>query len=163
MIADNVLDSAIYGLWRFGMYEPNDPRIVKTMTAIKQQLSNKAETGGVARYSNDYYFQVERDVAMTPGNPWFICTLWLAQWYIAVATEVEQLQPARDIIDWVVAHKSAAGMLSEQVDPHSGAPLSVSPLTWSHAEFVVAVDDYVKKLDHLGRGKSAKPPAAAVG
>jgi GH15 family glucan-1,4-alpha-glucosidase len=163
MIADNVLDSAIYGLWRFGMYDPNDPRIVKTMTAIKEQLGNKAETGGVARYSNDYYFQVEHDVALCPGNPWFICTLWLAQWYIAVATDAEQLQPARDIIDWVVAHKSPAGMLSEQVDPHTGAPLSVSPLTWSHAEFLVTVDDYVKKLERLRRTRSATPPAATVG
>src|SRR5438105_4275187 len=140
LVTDNVLDSAIYGLWRFGMYDASDPRIVKTMTAIKEQLSNKAETGGQARYSNDYYFQVERDVSVTPRNPWFICTLWLAQWYIAVATAVEQLQPAQDMIDWVVTHKSAAGMLSEQVDPHTGAPLSVAPLTWSHAEFMVTVD-----------------------
>ncbi|TMC12655.1 MAG: glycoside hydrolase family 15 protein [Chloroflexi bacterium] len=163
LVTDNVLDSAIYGLWRFGMYDASDPRIVKTMTAIKEQLSNKAETGGQARYSNDYYFQVERDVSVTPGNPWFICTLWLAQWYIAVATAVEQLQPAQDIIDWVVTHKSQAGMLSEQVDPHTGAPLSVAPLTWSHAEFMVTVDDYVKKLDQLRRAKPTKPRAAAVG
>jgi GH15 family glucan-1,4-alpha-glucosidase len=162
LIADNVLDSAIYGLWRFGMYEPTDPRIVKTMTAIKEQLSNKAECGGQARYTNDYYFQVERDVTKTPGNPWFICTLWLAQWYIAVATEEAQLKPARDIINWTVAHKSEAGMLSEQADPHTGAALSVAPLTWSHAEFVVTVDDYVKKLERVRRNRGlAKTVAAA--
>lgn len=163
LIPDNVLDSAIYGLWRFGMYEPNDPRIVKTMTAIREQLSNKAECGGQARYSNDYYFQVEHDVALSPGNPWFICTLWLAQWYIAIATDVETMKPAQDIIDWVVQHKTEAGMLSEQVDPHSGAPLSVAPLTWSHAEFVVTVDDYVRKLDALRRLRDSRPEPAAVG
>ena len=69
MVADNVLDSAIYGLWRFGMYEPTDNRIVKTMTAIKEQLSNKGATGGVARYTNDYYFQVEHDLSQDPGQP----------------------------------------------------------------------------------------------
>jgi GH15 family glucan-1,4-alpha-glucosidase len=162
MVPDNVLDSASYGLWRFGMYDPTDPRIVKTMTAIKEQLSNKGATGGVARYTNDYYFQVEHDLSKTPGNPWFLCTLWLAQWYIATATEVDQLQPARDLIDWVVAHKTEAGMLSEQVDPNSGAPLSVSPLTWSHAEFVVTVDDYVKKLEVLRRARGSRGPTAAV-
>jgi len=53
-------------------------------------------------------------------------------------------------------------MLSEQVDPNSGAPLSVAPLTWSHAEFVVTVDDYVKKLDKLRQSRRGmrKPPAA---
>ena len=144
------------------MYEPTDSRIVKTMTAIKEQLSNKGDTGGVARYTNDYYFQVEHDLSKTPGNPWFICTLWLAQWYIAIATNVDQLKPAKDIIDWVVAHKTEAGMLSEQVDPNSGAPLSVSPLTWSHAEFVVTVDDYVKKIDQLRHTRGPRKQSAKV-
>jgi len=151
LLPDNVLDSAIYGLWRFGMYPADDPRIVKTMQAIRDQLSNKGACGGQARYNNDYYFQVDHDVALVPGNPWFICTLWLAQWYIAAAAELEDLAPAKAIIDWVRGHRSEAGMLSEQVDPHTGAPLSVSPLTWSHAEFVVTVDDYVKKMAQLHR------------
>ena len=141
---------------------PTDPRVVKTMTAISEQLTNRGAAGGVARYSNDYYFQVEHDLSRTPGNPWFICTLWLAQWHIAIATGVEQLQPARDLIDWVVAHKSEAGMLSEQVDPNSGAPLSVAPLTWSHAELVVTVDDYVRKLERLRHARGTRRAPATV-
>ena len=50
---DTVLDSAVYGLWRFGMYQPDDPRVVDTMHAIADQLSNKANCGGIARYTND--------------------------------------------------------------------------------------------------------------
>ena len=145
------------------MYGPSDPRIVKTMTAIAEELSNKGEAGGQARYTNDYYFQVEHDLSRTPGNPWFICTAWLAQWYIATATKVDHLQPAKDVIDWFVAHKTEAGMLSEQVDPNSGAPLSVAPLTWSHAEYVVTVDDYVKKLDLLRHTRVGKKKPAAAG
>jgi GH15 family glucan-1,4-alpha-glucosidase len=53
-------------------------------------------------------------------------------------------------------------MLSEQVDPNSGVPLSVAPLTWSHAEFVVTVDDYVRKLERLRRARGPKKQAAAV-
>jgi oligosaccharide amylase len=146
---DMVLDSAIAGLWRFGMYSPDDNRIVQTMTAIADQLSNKAATGGVARYSNDYYFKVEPDIKKVPGNPWFMCTLWLAQWYIATAKSTHDLKPARDIINWVVAHQMPAGLLSEQLDPNSGAPVSVSPLTWSHAEFIVAVDEFSRKAHRL--------------
>jgi GH15 family glucan-1,4-alpha-glucosidase len=148
---DMILDSALYGLWRFGMYPPGDPRVVDTMKAIADQLSNKAASGGIARYTDDYYFQVERDTRRVPGNPWFMCTLWLAQWYIAMAKTVDDLQPARDIIDWTIHHQLDAGLLSEQLDPNTGAPLSVSPLTWSHAEFIVTVDDFCKKKEALKR------------
>ncbi|HET9782647.1 MAG TPA: glycoside hydrolase family 15 protein, partial [Candidatus Dormibacteraeota bacterium] len=82
---DTVLDSAIHGLWRFGMYPPDDPRIAGTIQAIATQLHNGAAAGGIARYTDDYYFKVEPDTRKVPGNPWFMCTMWLAQWYIATA------------------------------------------------------------------------------
>ncbi len=148
---DTVLDSAIYGLWRFGMYPPGDARIVDTTKTIAEQLSNKANCGGIARYTDDYYFKVEPDTSLVPGNPWFMCTMWLAQWYIATAKAAADLAPAKKMIDWAVAHQLPGGLLSEQLDPHTGAPLSVSPLTWSHAEFIVSVDEYCRKADSLRR------------
>jgi len=151
LTVDMILDSALYGLWRFGMYPPDDKRIVETMTAIRDQLSNKAATGGVARYEDDYYFKVEADTKKTPGNPWFMCTLWLAQWYIATAKDTHDLRAARDIINWVVAHQLPGGLLSEQLDPNTGAPLSVSPLTWSHAELIVTVDEFCRKSERVRR------------
>ncbi len=151
LTVDMILDSALYGLWRFGMYPPDDKRIVETMTAIRDQLSNKAATGGVARYEDDYYFKVEPDTKKTPGNPWFMCTLWLAQWYVATAKDTHDLRAARDIINWVVAHQLPGGLLSEQLDPNTGAPLSVSPLTWSHAELIVTVDEFCRKSERVRR------------
>ena len=41
-------------------------------------------------------------------------------------------------------HALPSGVLAEQVNPYSDAPLSVSPLTWSHASFVSTVHDYVQ-------------------
>jgi GH15 family glucan-1,4-alpha-glucosidase len=160
--ADPVIDSALYGLWRFGLYEPDDPRIVGTMQRLEVELANRAATGGVARYANDYYFQVEHDLALCAGNPWFICTLWLAQWKIAVARKHADLKEARQIIDWAVRHQIPGGLLSEQLDPHTGAPLSVSPLTWSHAEFVVTVDDYLRRSAALRRTSRHTGEAAAT-
>ncbi len=113
MTVDMVIDSAICGLWRFGMYAPDESRMTETMAAIRDQLSNNAATGGLARYKDDYYFKVENDTKKTPGNPWFICTLWMAQWYIAVAKTPQDLKPARDIINWVVAYQIPGGLLSE--------------------------------------------------
>jgi len=159
---DMILDSALYGLWRFGMYPAGDPRVTDTMHAIAEQLSNKAASGGIARYTDDYYFKVEADTRRVPGNPWFMCTLWLAQWYIATARDVADLQPARDIIDWTIRHQIPGGLLSEQLDPNTGAPLSVSPLTWSHAEFIVTVDEYCKKSDALKRRAAKASPSEIV-
>jgi GH15 family glucan-1,4-alpha-glucosidase len=133
------------------MYTPDDPRVVDTMKAIADQLSNKAQCGGIARYTDDYYFKVEPDTRLVPGNPWFMCTMWLAQWYIATAKTPADLAPAKKMIDWAVAHQLPGGLLSEQLDPHTGAPLSVSPLTWSHAEFLVTVDEYCAKAESLRR------------
>ncbi len=146
---DTVLDSAMYGLWRFGMYPPDDPRIRDTMKAIATDLANGADCGGIARYTDDYYFKVDPDTRKVPGNPWFMCTLWLAQWYILTARTAADLKPATDIIRWAVGHQLPGGLLSEQLDPHTGAPLSVSPLTWSHAEFMITVDEYCRAADRL--------------
>ena len=155
---DTVLDSALYGLWRFGMYSADDSRIVDTMKAIATQLANGAACGGIARYTDDYYFKVESDTRKVPGNPWFMCTMWLAQWYIATARSADDLKPARDIINWVVAHQMPGGLLSEQLHPNTGAPLSVSPLTWSHAEFIVTVDEFCKKAAALRRASPSVTP-----
>jgi GH15 family glucan-1,4-alpha-glucosidase len=137
------------------MYSPDESRVADTMEAIREQLANNGDAGGIARYKDDYYFRVENDTNRVPGNPWFICTLWLAQWHIAMAKTPADLKPARDIINWVVAHQLPGGLLSEQLDPNTGAPLSVSPLTWSHAELITTVDEFCRKADHVNRGHQA--------
>ncbi len=162
MTVDMVIDSAIYGLWRFGMYPPDEPRIVETMNAIKDELTNKAAAGGIARYRDDYYFKVEPDTNKVPGNPWFICTLWMAQWIIATAKTAQDLEPARKIVDWTVAHQLRGGLLSEQLDPNTGAPLSVSPLTWSAAELIATVDEFCRRSEWVRRSAlSTVPPKPA--
>jgi glucoamylase len=142
---DPTIDASLFGLWYFGMFAPDDPRIVATMEAVRERLWVKTDVGGVARYENDYYHQVSQDVENVPGNPWFICTLWLAQWYIATAQTSDDLHPALDILDWAAAHALPSGVMAEQVHPYTNAPLSVSPLTWSHATLVMAVREYLAR------------------
>ena len=50
---------------------------------------------------------------------------------------------AHTIIRWVQSHAGSTGILSEQVNPHTGESLSVAPLTWSHAEYVATLLDIV--------------------
>ncbi|MGH8069483.1 MAG: glycoside hydrolase family 15 protein [Candidatus Entotheonellia bacterium] len=52
-------------------------------------------------------------------------------------------------LQWVVTHASPSGLLAEQIHPNTGVPLSVCPLTWSHAAFVMAVLLYLDKLRAL--------------
>jgi GH15 family glucan-1,4-alpha-glucosidase len=146
---DETLDASLHGLWYFGMFDADDPRIVATMQAVRDRLWVKTEVGGLARYEDDYYHQVSRDIINVPGNPWFICTLWLAQWYIATAREASDLIPAMDILEWAAAHALPSGVMAEQVNPYTNAPISVSPLTWSHATLVATVQEYLAKASAL--------------
>jgi GH15 family glucan-1,4-alpha-glucosidase len=142
---DETLDASLFGLWYFGMFPPDDWRIVRTMTALRERLWIKTGVGGIARYENDYYHQQSQDLKNVAGNPWFICTLWHAQWLIATAKQPADFAPAAEILSWCVEHGLPSGVLAEQVHPHTHEPLSVSPLTWSHATFVMAVQEYLAR------------------
>jgi glucoamylase len=146
---DWTLDSSIAGLVFFGMYDARDPRIESTARAVYERLWIKTPVGGMTRYEDDYYHQVTEDVGNVPGNPWFICTLWIAQYYIERATNPEELAQAVPFLQWVVDHALPSGVLAEQVHPFTHEPLSVSPLTWSHASFVTTVVEYLDKRSEL--------------
>lgn len=146
---DMTVDASITGLYQFGLFDPRCDEIVKTMRAIEGRLTVKSQVGGVARYENDYYHQVSHDIANVPGNPWFICACWLAEYHIARAETLDELHQAIEWLEWARARALPSGVLAEQVDPYSDAPLSVSPLTWSHAEYVSAVRWYAGKYRRL--------------
>jgi GH15 family glucan-1,4-alpha-glucosidase len=143
---DPTLDASLYGLWYFGMYAPDDPRIVRTMDTVRDRLWVRTEAGGLARYENDYYHQVAKGVDRVPGNPWLVCTLWLAQWHIARAKSPEDLRPAEELLRWAAARALPSGVLAEQYHPFTNEPLSVSPLTWSHAAFVSTFLEYAETV-----------------
>ena len=115
---------------------PDDQQIASHHAGSRGRGWVKTDIGGVARYENDYYHQVSQDIANVPGNPWFICTCWLAEYHIAAAETLDELHAAPDWLEWAAHHALPRGVLAEQLNPYTGAPLSVSPLTWSHAEYV---------------------------
>lgn len=145
LVPDETLDASLFSLFYFGCFDVHDPMVRDTMQAIEQTLKN-AGFGGVSRYENDGYM---RAADSGPGNAWFICTLWLAEYYIAKATSPEDLQPALDLLQWTVDQASPSGVLAEQVDPHTGAGTSVSPLTWSHSTFISTVHSYLAMAQKL--------------
>lgn len=149
---DNTIDSSLAFTFLYGPFSPTDEKVVSTMNAIKQQLWVKTDIGGLSRYQNDGYAKVSENV---PGNPWIICTIWLARWYIACAQTEAEMKPAMELLNWAARRAQSSGILAEQLNPFTGASLSVSPLTWSHAEFVIAVCEYLEKREKLAMQSKA--------
>ena len=127
---DNTLDvSNAYGPMMFATKAFGAHHIRATFEGIEHLLLNTSPSGGSPRYEHDGYFYSEPPHM---GNPWFVTTLWIAQYYIQTNKEDE----ARKLIDWTLHHALPSGALSEQINPNDNSPLSVLPLVWSHAELI---------------------------
>jgi len=141
--SDQIIDASLFGIFYFGAFGIDDPIVTSTMRAVEEKL---AVGGGIARFERDAYMSVSDAV---PGNIWFICTLWIADYYIAAAKSKDDLGRALNVMNWVVNSALPSGVLAEQVDPMSGEHVSVSPLTWSHSTFIATVRNYVKAVARL--------------
>jgi GH15 family glucan-1,4-alpha-glucosidase len=146
MRPDWTVDSSTLSVGLLGVLPPEDPRVRATAAKVEEKLWVHG-LGGLARYEGDYYFRRHDNL---PGNPWIICTCWLAQQKIMAASTLNDLARPLELIEWCCERASSTMVLPEQVDAVTGEPLSVSPLTWSHAEFVKTCFDYSEKLKELG-------------
>jgi len=155
---DTTVDASLFGTFYFGAFAHDDPMVQSTMKAVEERLTAKTNIGGVARYENDGYMRVTNDVQNVAGNPWFICTLWLADYKIACAKDLKNLEEAVEILEWVAQRALPSGVLAEQVNPLNGEPVSVSPLTWSHSTVVATVMSYLRKLESLTNCESCNRP-----
>jgi oligosaccharide amylase len=144
---DRTIDtSSFHGVVFFGVLEPDDPLIKTSLKTIEKVLQVEGSSKGYIRYQHDRYYTMQE--AGSP-NPWVICTLWIAQYFIKLAKKPADLAKALELLEWTASHASSTGTLSEQMHPHTREHLSTSPLIWSHAEYVLTVDAYLKKLVDL--------------
>jgi len=140
---DPAIDISVFGIFYLGAFAPGSTAVESTMRAAREKLAVQTEVGGFARYRGDAYHRISEEADRVPGNPWILCSLWFAEYAIATATRVEDLQTAIDILSWVRSKALPSLILPEQVDPYDGSPLSVAPLTWSHAQLVSVVRGYL--------------------
>jgi len=134
---DSIDISSLYGPFKYAKLPLDDPRMVSTFETMKRELWNKSPVGGVIRYPGDGYFLAKQQY---PGNPWIVCTLWLAQYFNALGDRPQ----AEELFDWAMARSLPSSSMSEQFDPETGAAISVTPLVWSHAEFIITALDLAK-------------------
>lgn len=155
MEIDKTVDSSsVYGIWRFGVLATSDEKVAIAIKKTEEKLSVGRTIGGIARYESDKYFTA---IPETNGNPWFITTLWLGQYFLARAQKDEDLKKVKEYLEWSVKYSLPSGVMSEQLHPETGDPISATPLIWSHAEFVITVLNYLEKLDHLGICQDCNP------
>lgn len=148
---DRTLDtSSFYGPLLFRVFDADDERMDRMIKAVEERLQVHGNSKGFVRYENDAYYQ-QHD-AGSP-NPWVITTLWVAQYYIARATSVEDLKYPLELLEWTASHANGGCMLAEQMHPNTREQLSTAPLVWSHAEFVLAVQAYLDRVQDLSAEK----------
>jgi len=123
---DPIVDISLLGVAvPFNAVAAEDDKMRRTAEAVELLLTSPV-VGGIKRYEDDPYIG---------GNPWILTTLWLAQYRIAAG----ELDAARSLLQWAIDHRTAAGLLPEQIDKATGETAWVVPLTWSHAMFVLTV------------------------
>ena len=133
---DDTLDaSSLYGAVAFGLFAADDPKVTAARQTYETYYSVSANKPTIAgRYENDNYNRAE---GAKKGNPWFITTLWLAQLDLRLGNK----ERAQTTINWVAEQMLATGVLPEQFNPFTLKFVSVAPLTWSQAEFMVTALD----------------------
>ncbi len=153
LVPDATVDASLFALFRFGTFSVKCERVRSTMRAYRDKLWVKTHIGGIARYQHDWYQAGSPPTDQVPGNPWVISTLWLMMEEIFGAELEDELSDSLKYLEWVHRHALPSGVLAEQIDPYTGAPISVSPLTWSHATVIDSVMLYLRKLSELRRAR----------
>ncbi|HYC82984.1 MAG TPA: glycoside hydrolase family 15 protein [Candidatus Paceibacterota bacterium] len=155
IIPDDTVDmSSVYGVFLFKVLPPEDKRLRVAMEKSVVQCASRNMTGGIGRYAGDPFYRGREEGNC---NPWFVTTLWFAQYTIAHASNQADLRSAIDWLSWAARYASSAGALSEQLNAVTGEPLSAGPLVWSHAEYVRTVIMYLDKLEVFGVCFDANP------
>ena len=149
ILHDETIDvSSFYGMYHFGVLNLKNKMLTQSAQALEKHLLCQTKTGGIVRFEGDKYYQVD---PQTPGNPWIVTTLWYAQYLIDIAKNRDDLDKAVAWLEWVTRLSLPSGILSEQINPHTGEQISASPLIWSHAEYVTTIINYLERVQDLGR------------
>jgi len=139
IVKDPVIDtSSVFGAFMFGLFDADSPEITSSVKTMVSTFNLLDDEPGLPRYENDNYRR--SDPAIT-GNWWLITTLWYAQYLL----EKGETEEARTILDWTQKYALGTGMLAEQINPVTDEIISPAPLTWSHAEYVSTMLDYIQK------------------
>jgi GH15 family glucan-1,4-alpha-glucosidase len=136
---DPIIDaSSIFGAYIYGLFDTDSTQMTSSVATMVTTFKLLDDEPGIPRYENDFYRRSDPSIN---GNWWFITSLWHAQYLL----EKDNSKEAKFILDWTKSHALSTGMLGEQVNPLTDDVISPAPLTWSHAEYVSTLLDYIQK------------------
>ena len=92
-------------------------------------MTLRTYTGGILRFEEDSYVEGK--------NPWVISTLWMALYYIKAGNKKEAI----NLLNFICKTASSNGLLAEQVSNNTLEPAWVIGLGWSHARFVLLLNE----------------------
>jgi GH15 family glucan-1,4-alpha-glucosidase len=127
----SALDAANLVLPIVGFLPADDPRVIATVEAIADRLTD--DRGLVYRYRTDDGVDAVDGLAGKEGT-FLLCTFWLAQ-ALALAGQVER---AREVFARAAAFVTDIGLLAEEVDPDTGELMGNFPQAFSHIGLVNA-------------------------
>jgi GH15 family glucan-1,4-alpha-glucosidase len=111
------LDASVLQLLDLRFFEADDPRFLDTLTAIEK---------GLRRGSTMLRYDTEDDFGL-PETAFNVCTFWLIEALYLTGRSDE----ARQLFKEMLTRCTAAGLLSEDIDPTSGELWGNYPQTYS--------------------------------
>lgn len=111
------LDASLIQLLDLRFLPPDDPRFRGTLEAVEQ---------GLRRGSHMLRYATEDDFGL-PETAFNVCTFWLIEALHATG----RLADARALFEEMLSRRTAAGLLSEDIDPQSGELWGNYPQTYS--------------------------------
>jgi GH15 family glucan-1,4-alpha-glucosidase len=138
------LDASLLIMPLVGFLPPDDPRIRATIERIARELGRGAL---VYRYRTGDHL---------PGDEgaFLLCSFWLVD-ALAMIGEVDE---AARRFETLLGYTSAHGLLSEEVDPTTGAALGNYPQAFSHIGLINSAVNLTK-----AQRRSPEPPAPGTG
>jgi GH15 family glucan-1,4-alpha-glucosidase len=116
------MDASLLTMHDIGIVGADDPRFISTVERIGEQLLR-----------GSYMFRyVAADDFGEPENAFNICTFW----YIDALASIGRRDEARELFENMLARRNPLGLLSEDIDPASGALWGNFPQTYSMAGII---------------------------
>ncbi|MHC5701928.1 glycoside hydrolase family 15 protein [Streptomyces tirandamycinicus] len=138
------VDAALLLIPRVGFLPPDDPRVIGTVEAVRQQLSTPE--GFVRRYptAGD---RIGLDGLNGDEGTFLLCSFWMVD-ALALTGRPDE---ARALFDRLLTLRTDLGLLAEEYDPATGRQLGNFPQAYSH----IGVIGSALLLQQLGSGAPA--------
>ena len=137
------VDSALLLFSSYGFLAPNDPRVANTIDRVQAELR-------AGRFLRRYDGP---DGLNSKEGAFVLCGFWLAE-ALALAGALDE---AMDVFHAHLEASNHLGLLAEEVEPESGAPLGNFPQAFSHLGLIQAAARLNLALRQRDEGLDAPP------